>query len=67
MKFQVGDLFVVKGRKEDISFIITEAHNKHYQVIMYYPDGKIKQQTLEDLMIIHYVKQKEFIHYPVIK
>lgn len=67
MRFGVGDLFVVKGREVDISFIITETHNRHYQVIMYYPDGKIKQQTLEDLMIIHYVKQKEFIYYPVVK
>lgn len=67
MKFQVGDLFIVKGRKEDISFIITEDHKIHYQVVMYYPDGNIKHQTLEADMIKHYVKQKEFIHYPVIK
>ena len=67
MKFQVGDLFVVKGRDVDISFIITEDHGKHYQVVMYYPEGKIKHQTLEDLMIIYYVKEKEFIYYPVVK
>jgi len=67
MKFQVGDFFIVKGRDVDVSFIITEAHNKHYQVIMYYPEGKIKHQTLEADMIKHYVKQKEFIHYPVVK
>lgn len=67
MKFQVGDLFVVKGRDVDISFIITETHNRHYQVVMYYPEGKIKHQTFEDLMIIYYVKEKEFIHYPVVK
>lgn len=67
MRFQVGDLFIVKGRKEDVSFIITEDHKKHYQVVMYYPDGKIKHQTLEDIMILHYVSTKEFIRYPVVK
>lgn len=67
MKFQVGDLFIVKGRKEDISFIITEDHKIHYQVVMYYPDGNIKHQTLEADMIKHYVENEEFIHYPVIK
>jgi hypothetical protein len=70
MNINVGDLFIVKGRDVDdfdVSFIITEDHKIHYQVVMYYPDGNIKHQTLEADVIKHYVENEEFIHYPVIE
>jgi len=68
MKLGVGDLFIVKGVKDpDFSFIITEDCGSHYQVTMYYPEGNIKKQTLEYYMILHFVRKKEFIHYPVVK
>jgi len=68
MNINVGDLFIIKGKEPDvphISFIITEEHILYYNITMYYSDGNIKKQTLDSHVIEHYVKQKEFIHYPV--
>lgn len=74
MKLQVGDLFLIKGTSPGapaISFIITdehiitEEHIFYFNVIMYYPDGNIKNQTLDADVIEHYIENEGFVHYPV--
>ena len=68
MKLQVGDLFLINGTSlgaPAISFIITEEHIFYFNITMYYPDGNIKNQTLDADVIEHYVENEGFVYYPV--
>lgn len=73
MNIQVGDLFLIKGNKEDITFIVLEKemgpefilYKQHYKVHIYYPEGNTKIQHLDVDTIYHFVTKGEFIHYPV--
>jgi len=73
MNIQAGDLFIIKGRKEDSTILVLEKeqplplYKQHYKVIIYFPDGNTKIQSLDSDSIEHYVITKQFIHYPVIK
>jgi hypothetical protein len=74
MKLGVGDLFVVKTtNQEHITILVLEQeeplplYKQHYKVLIHYPDGNIKKQSLDADAIQHYVTTKQFIHYPVIK
>lgn len=70
MKLQVGDLFVVKTTKQEFMTILVleqALYKQHYKVLIHYPDGNTKKQSLDADSIEHYIKTKQFIHYPVIK
>ena len=67
-KYNIGDLFIIKcGKDPDISFIITEKHGKSYKVIMCCPDGSVKSHSYEHDSILHCIRTKRFIHFPVVK
>lgn len=74
MKFQVGDLLIVKTtNQEHVTILVLEreeclpSYRQQYKVLICYPDGNTKKQSFDADSIYHYVTTKQFIHYPVIK
>lgn len=73
MKYNIGDLFVIKHNEKDepIKFIVLQKDRinglYHYKIHMYYPQGMTKIQYLDLATINHFLKTGEFSYYPVIK